>query len=171
MNSECNFIFPDTGDSNNINSRRSPEKLIPYVTNVVIQIILRVLACIYVVLVGLGRFFVVRFTDSQSRSLNKSQITESKSNEPLVSQETRDPLWQRLQNLEAAVTEMVNKPTTIPPEKDDILHESLNRIKCIEYDLQKTKKVIVSHHMIDQLKDITQNCCVNFSCYCFCRHL
>ncbi|XP_054784265.1 phosphatidylinositol/phosphatidylcholine transfer protein SFH9 isoform X2 [Prosopis cineraria] len=140
-----------TSDSNNINSRRSLKKLIPYVTSIVIQSILRVLACIYLVLVGLGKFLVVQFTDSQSRSLNKIQSTElrscnktlsteSKSEELLVSQETRHPLWQRLQNLEAVVTEMVNKPTTIPPEKEDILRESLNRIKCIEYDLQKTKK-------------------------------
>ncbi|KAK4268339.1 hypothetical protein QN277_025010 [Acacia crassicarpa] len=133
-----------TSDSNNINSRRSPKKLILYVTSLVIQIILRVLACIYVALVGLGKFLVVQFTDSQSRSLDKTQTTESKSEEHLIPQETRDPLWQRLQNLEAAVTEMVNKPTTIPPEKEDILHESLNRIKCIEYDLQKTKKALVA---------------------------
>ncbi|XP_028808533.1 phosphatidylinositol/phosphatidylcholine transfer protein SFH9 isoform X2 [Neltuma alba] len=133
-----------TSDSNNINSRRSPKELIPYVTSIVIQVILRVLACIYVVLVGLGKFLVVQFTDGQSRSLNKTQKTESKSEELLISQETRDPLWQRLQNLEEAVTEMINKPTTIPPEKEDILHESLNRIKCIEHDLQKTKKALVA---------------------------
>ncbi|KAI9070982.1 hypothetical protein K1719_047058 [Acacia pycnantha] len=133
-----------TSDSSNIDSRRSPKKLILYVASLVIQIILRVLACIYVALVGLGKFLVVQFTDSQSRSLDKTQTTESKSEELLIPQETRDPLWQRLQNLEAAVTEMVNKPTTIPPEKEDILHESLNRIKCIEYDLQKTKKALVA---------------------------
>lgn len=52
-----------------------------------------------------------------------------------------DPLWQRLQHLETLVNDLVNKPTKIPPEKDDMLRESLSRIKSIEYDLQKTKKV------------------------------
>lgn len=58
----------------------------------------------------------------------------------------KEPLWQRIQNLEAVVTEMANKPNTIPPEKEDILQESLSRIKCIEYDLQKTKKVVPIYH-------------------------
>lgn len=131
-----------TGDLSNINSRRPPKKLIPYITSTVIQIILKVLACIYLVFVGLGKFFVIQSTDNQSGSHNKTQLAESKSEEHLISQDTRDPLLQRLQNLEAVVTDMVNKPTRIPPEKEDILHESLNRIKSIEYDLQKTKKVV-----------------------------
>lgn len=103
----------------------------------------------------MGKFFLTQSTESQSGSHNKTLLVESKSEEHLISQETRDPLWQRLQNLEAVVTEMVNKPTTIPPEKEDILHESLNRIKSIEYDLQKTKKVVpVSYHIVDYLMDI-----------------
>lgn len=55
-----------------------------------------------------------------------------------------DPLWQRLQNLEVMVTELSNKPSKIPLEKEDMLHESLSRIKSIEYDLQKTKRVRIS---------------------------
>ena len=52
-----------------------------------------------------------------------------------------DPIWQRLQNLEVMVTELTNKPSKIPLEKEDMINESLNRIKSIEYDLQKTKRV------------------------------
>lgn len=52
-----------------------------------------------------------------------------------------DPLWKRLQNLEVMVTELTKKPSKIPLEKENMLHESLNRIKSIEYDLQKTKRV------------------------------
>ncbi|KAF7825769.1 Phosphatidylinositol/phosphatidylcholine transfer protein SFH9 [Senna tora] len=114
-NAICDFE-QEGCDSSSIGSRRSPKKLIPYVTSISI--------------------------DRGSGSQNKAQLAESNSEEHLMSEETRDPLWQRLQNLEAVVTEMVNKPTTIPPEKEDILHESLNRIKSIEYDLQKTKKAL-----------------------------
>ncbi|RAL42246.1 hypothetical protein DM860_012029 [Cuscuta australis] len=52
------------------------------------------------------------------------------------------PCCQRLQHLEKAVTELLNKPTEIPPEKEHILLDSLDRIKSIEYDLQKTKKAL-----------------------------
>lgn len=51
------------------------------------------------------------------------------------------PCCQRLQQLEKAVAELLNKPTEIPPEKDHMLLDSMNRIKSIEHDLQRTKKV------------------------------
>lgn len=51
------------------------------------------------------------------------------------------PCWLRLQNLETMVTVLCDKPTNIPQEKEDILRDSLERIKSIEQDLQKTKKV------------------------------
>jgi len=51
------------------------------------------------------------------------------------------PCLERLQSLEDRVYELNKKPTSIPPEKDNMITESLNRIKSIEYDLQKTKNV------------------------------
>lgn len=69
------------------------------------------------------------FVDSSSQEQGTPQAIEV------------EPLWQRLQQLETVVTELVNKPTRIPPEKEDMLHESLSRIRSIEQDLQKTKRV------------------------------
>ncbi|XP_057964857.1 phosphatidylinositol/phosphatidylcholine transfer protein SFH9 isoform X2 [Malania oleifera] len=54
------------------------------------------------------------------------------------------PCWQRLQNLEAMVADLSRKPTSIPPEKEDILLDSLSRIKSIEFDLRKTKKDLLA---------------------------
>ncbi|KAI4356405.1 hypothetical protein L6164_000430 [Bauhinia variegata] len=134
-----------TSNSSDINPRRSPKKLTLYITGAVVQMIIKVLACIYVVFASLGKFFVVQSADSQSRRNRRTQLTEPRFQGQL-SQEIKDPhpLWQRLQNLEAVVTELVNRPTRIPPEKEDILHESLSRIKSIEHDLQKTKKALLA---------------------------
>lgn len=52
------------------------------------------------------------------------------------------PCLERLQSLEDRVYELNKKPTSIPPEKDNMITESLNRIKSIEYDLQKTKNAL-----------------------------
>nr|XP_029117796.1 phosphatidylinositol/phosphatidylcholine transfer protein SFH9 isoform X2 [Elaeis guineensis] len=52
------------------------------------------------------------------------------------------PCLERLQRLEELVAELNTKPTKIPPEKDIMILESLNRIKSIEYDLQKTKEAL-----------------------------
>ncbi|KAG8087129.1 hypothetical protein GUJ93_ZPchr0010g8940 [Zizania palustris] len=52
------------------------------------------------------------------------------------------PVIERLQRLEGKVDELGNKPPEIPPEKDQSLLESWDRIKCIESDLERTKKVL-----------------------------
>ncbi|TKY66121.1 Phosphatidylinositol/phosphatidylcholine transfer protein SFH9 [Spatholobus suberectus] len=133
-----------TSDSSNNYLRRLPEKPIQYITSILAQITVKLLTCIYVVFVALGKFFVVRSVDNQTRSHEETQSEQSNSQEQFITPAIKEPLWQRLQNLEAVVTEMANKPRTIPPEKEDILQESLSRIKSIEYDLQKTKKALLA---------------------------
>lgn len=56
------------------------------------------------------------------------------------------PCVQRLQRLENLLEELNKKPTEIPVEKEQLLHRSLERIKSVEFDLDKTKRVIL--HLI-----------------------
>lgn len=51
------------------------------------------------------------------------------------------PCIERLQKLEKAYEELRHKPAAIPLEKEQMLVESLQRIKSVESDLEKTKKV------------------------------
>ncbi|KAK2360578.1 Sec14p phosphatidylinositol transfer family protein [Trifolium repens] len=151
----CNLVEPNndakevgdvdlpSGSSNN-HSRRQPKKLISYITSTLDLVIVKVLACIYVVFAALGNFFVVRSANNEPGSDQKIQLVESSSLQQLITPALKEPIWQRLRNLEAVVTEMANKPRTIPPEKEDILQESLSRIKGIEFDLQKTRKALLA---------------------------
>ncbi|KAL1556108.1 phosphatidylinositol/phosphatidylcholine transfer protein SFH13-like isoform X2 [Salvia divinorum] len=52
------------------------------------------------------------------------------------------PCVQRLQRLESLLEELNSKPREIPAEKDQILQQSLDRIKNMECDLEKTKRVL-----------------------------
>ncbi|KAL6547025.1 hypothetical protein OROMI_022746 [Orobanche minor] len=52
------------------------------------------------------------------------------------------PCVQRLQRLESLLEELDNRPAEIPMEKDQILQQSLVRIKSVEFDLEKTKRVL-----------------------------
>ncbi|PWZ28302.1 Phosphatidylinositol/phosphatidylcholine transfer protein SFH6 [Zea mays] len=52
------------------------------------------------------------------------------------------PVIERLQRLEGKVDELGSKPPAIPVEKERSLLESWDRIKCIESDLERTKKVL-----------------------------
>ncbi|KAJ3701627.1 hypothetical protein LUZ61_005332 [Rhynchospora tenuis] len=49
------------------------------------------------------------------------------------------PCLERLQRLEELIEELDKKPKNIPPEKDIMISESLNRIRTLENDLQKTR--------------------------------
>jgi hypothetical protein len=53
------------------------------------------------------------------------------------------PIIERLQRLEGKVDELGSKPPGIPLEKERSLLESWDRIKCIESDLERTKKVSI----------------------------
>ncbi|KAF5730427.1 phosphatidylinositol/phosphatidylcholine transfer protein SFH13 [Tripterygium wilfordii] len=64
------------------------------------------------------------------------------------------PCIERLQRLEKAFEEIRNKPAGIPLEKDQMLKESLDRIKCVEYDLEKTKRVL--HATVTKQLEITE---------------
>lgn len=73
-----------------------------------------------------------------------TQIGNSNSQEQdaqLKNEELLHPCYQKLQHLENMVNELSKKPARIPSEKEDMIHESLSRIKSIEFDLQKTRKV------------------------------
>lgn len=49
--------------------------------------------------------------------------------------------FERLQKLENMVNEISNNPSSIPLEKEKLLLGSWDRIKAIDQDLEKTKKV------------------------------
>lgn len=67
------------------------------------------------------------------------------------------PCVQRLQRLEFLLEELNKKPAEIPPEKDQLLQRSLERIKSVEFDLEKTKRVIVHFICLTFIKKIMPN--------------
>ncbi|CAA7407866.1 unnamed protein product [Spirodela intermedia] len=52
------------------------------------------------------------------------------------------PCLQKIQKLELMLAEISCRPAEIPAEKQHMLEESWDRIKSIEFDLKKTKKVL-----------------------------
>ncbi|PSR89685.1 Phosphatidylinositol/phosphatidylcholine transfer protein [Actinidia chinensis var. chinensis] len=118
-----------------------------FLTSSVFNFVFRLFACIYFLVLGLGKLFVGNNMDKQLERQPKPELVHSSSQECVSRAKEEDllnPCWKRLQRLEASVTELFNKPTRIPSDKEDMLVESLNRIKSIEYDLQKTKKALLA---------------------------
>ncbi|XP_042487047.1 phosphatidylinositol/phosphatidylcholine transfer protein SFH9-like isoform X2 [Macadamia integrifolia] len=135
-----------TDDSIDNVTERRPRNFISQLTTLVSQFLLRVLAALHIVHFGFGKIVTVNNAREQLKNQHRPESTNPSSEDQLASRAAREdvirPCVQRLQCLEALVTELTNKPVKIPPEKDTILLESMNRIKSIEYDLQKTKKAL-----------------------------
>ncbi|MQL78342.1 hypothetical protein Taro_010751 [Colocasia esculenta] len=75
-------------------------------------------------------------SNSMVSSPGRNQTVET------VKEDHLSPCLERLQRLEMLFNEISNKPAQIPVEKERVLLESWDRIKGIEFDLEKTKKVV-----------------------------
>ena len=103
--------------------------------------ILKLLACVYNFICILASIFCVRH---EEEPLTQHDRLASQYTTPVkIDKDKLHPCWQRIKHLESLVTDLLNKPASIPSDKEDMIDESLNRIKSIEYDLQKTRKVSI----------------------------
>ncbi|KAI4321740.1 hypothetical protein MLD38_035088 [Melastoma candidum] len=59
-----------------------------------------------------------------------------------ISEDHVFPCLERLRRLEELLEELGNKPATIPVDKERMLLQSFDRIKAVEFDLEKTKTVL-----------------------------
>ncbi|KAJ0230383.1 Phosphatidylinositol/phosphatidylcholine transfer protein SFH13 [Hirschfeldia incana] len=64
------------------------------------------------------------------------------------------PCLERIQKLEKTYEEIRNRPVEIPAEKERMLVDSLDRIKSVEFDLEKTKRAL--HATVMKQMEITE---------------
>ncbi|KAG6785349.1 hypothetical protein POTOM_011079 [Populus tomentosa] len=155
--------------ANDVAPRMLLKKFIPQTASLLVQFVLNLLLWMYLKLPWIGRALSSQ-RDSQLQNQHDSLLEDSSSHVQGVSQEIKEepphPCWQRLQNLETMVNELGSKPTRIPPEKEDMLLESLSRIKSIEHDLQKTKKALLATasrqvELAESLESLKENSLAN----------
>ncbi|KAG6499094.1 hypothetical protein ZIOFF_038850 [Zingiber officinale] len=108
--------------------RDSGETKFQFLGKLIIAFLVKVLSFIHVIGFKEGRLNNSRPSDVQRRSTEK------------IIEDQLTPVLERLQRLESMLDEVTNKPTQIPFEKERALLESWDRIKHVEFDLEKTKK-------------------------------
>ncbi|KAL9141594.1 hypothetical protein ABFS82_14G115300 [Erythranthe guttata] len=59
---------------------------------------------------------------------------------PAISSEDYFIMMKRMNELEEKVSVLANKPATMPPEKEEMLNNALNRVDMLEHELLATKK-------------------------------
>lgn len=121
-------------------------KFISLLGNSATNVAIKLLACVYTIFRILGKVFQVRHREKLLKQHVKVASQDTRTEK--IEEDKLHPCWQRIQHLEAMVTDLFNKPSRIPPDKEDMIVESFNRIRAIEYDLQKTKKVSSSDKII-----------------------
>ncbi|KAL0680341.1 hypothetical protein Bca4012_008323 [Brassica carinata] len=97
----------------------------------------------------------------RKNTITPSIPTEDENSSRLISAPTETtmkdkirPCLERIQELEKVYEEMRNKPVEIPVEKERMLMDSLDRIKSVEFDLVKTKRVL--HATVVKQMEITE---------------
>ncbi|KAJ4826774.1 Phosphatidylinositol/phosphatidylcholine transfer protein sfh13 [Turnera subulata] len=87
--------------------------------------------------------FLRRQTDVCPSDLVEHESVSTSTTVVTATEEDRvQPCLERLQRLEKILDEVRTKPARIPLEKEQILMESLERIKSVEFDLERTKRVL-----------------------------
>lgn len=59
----------------------------------------------------------------------------------IIREDRVNPCLERLDRLESVFNQLSRKPPELPQDKDQAIQDSFDRIKSIEFDLEKTKKV------------------------------
>lgn len=92
---------------------------------------------------------MVRMTKSMPKKLTDATLYSSSmysdtgsSPREAVSNEDYFIMMKRMNELEEKLTILSKRPTTMPPEKEEMLSNALQRIDMLEQELSTTKKVL-----------------------------
>lgn len=75
-------------------------------------------------------------------SMNKSAMQSEKMTVPAISGEDFMAIMKRMAELEQKVTVLSAQPTTMPPEKEEMLNAAISRSNVLEQELAATKKAL-----------------------------
>lgn len=113
-----------------------------------LQLLKLLVEVIKVVFVFLWRLLSVAQLFSALRRVASRCINTSSTDEHVhmpgmksIDKDSTAPCLERLRRLEQAVMELNLRSPRIPPEKEDLIEESMRRIRSIESDIQKTQRV------------------------------
>ncbi|XP_068638184.1 phosphatidylinositol/phosphatidylcholine transfer protein SFH13-like [Aristolochia californica] len=108
--------------------------------------VLRVLLTLMIKIVTLVRILRCGTGGRRQENVHPLNLSDSNSDGLPSSEDVKEdrviPCLQRIQRLETTFSELSCKPASIPPDKEHMILESLDRIKSIEFDLEKTKRVL-----------------------------
>jgi len=134
QNPLMNRISPEPGHVPNDHEGDAGEGILKLFSRKVLAVILKVLS--------LFRFFIRCRQQLENVHPHTANVPSNQENLQIVNEDRVNPCLERLERLESMCNQLSRKPPEIPQDKDRAIQDSFDRIKSIEYDLEKTKKVL-----------------------------
>ncbi|XP_040376862.1 phosphatidylinositol/phosphatidylcholine transfer protein SFH13-like isoform X2 [Oryza brachyantha] len=108
--------------------------ILKYLARKVIGVILKVLSFL--------RIFIRHRQQLENTRPHTTTVRSNQADLQIIKEDHVNPCLERLERLESMFNQLSRKPPEIPQDKDRAIRDSFDRIKCIEFDLEKTKKVL-----------------------------
>ncbi|XP_037451840.1 phosphatidylinositol/phosphatidylcholine transfer protein SFH6-like isoform X1 [Triticum dicoccoides] len=155
QNSSMNRVSPEpAGRAPNVREGDADDGILKLFSRKVLAVILKVLSLL--------RLFTRHQRQLENVHPHTAAVPSNQPNLQIVKEDRVNPCLERLERLESMCNQLSRKPPEIPQDKDRAIQDSFDRIKSIEFDLEKTKKVlhatvIKQMQMAETLESVTES--------------
>ncbi|CAN6233670.1 unnamed protein product [Urochloa humidicola] len=108
--------------------------ILKHLSRKVIDLFLKVLSLL--------QFFIRRRQHLENVHPHTATVPSNQTDIRIIKEDRVNPCLERLDRLESMFNQLSRKPPELPQDKDRAIQDSFDRIKSIEFDLEKTKKVL-----------------------------
>jgi len=102
----------------------------------------RTVIAVFVKVLSILRFFIPRRQHLENVRPHTATVPSNQADLQMIREDRVNPCLERLERLESVFNQLSRKPPELPQDKDRAIQDSFDRIKSIEFDLEKTKKVL-----------------------------
>ena len=101
----------------------------------------RTVIAVFVKVLSILCFFIPRRQHLENVRPHTATVPSNQADLQMIREDRVNPCLERLERLESVFNQLSRKPPELPQDKDRAIQDSFDRIKSIEFDLEKTKKV------------------------------
>ncbi|KAF0935616.1 hypothetical protein E2562_035074 [Oryza meyeriana var. granulata] len=134
QNPLINRVSPEPGHVPNDGEGDADHGILKYLSRKVLGVIFKVLSFL--------RIFNCHRQQLENVRPHTTTVCSNQADLQIIKEDRINPCLERLERLESMFNKLSRKPPEIPQDKDLAIRDSFDRIKCIEFDLEKTKKVL-----------------------------
>lgn len=111
----------------------------------------RKVVAVFLKVLSLLRFFIRRRQHLDNVHSHTSTAPSNQADLQTVKEDRVNPCLERLDRLESVFNQLSRKPPELPQDKVRAIQDSFDRIKSIEFDLEKTKKVPAKQYFMNSM--------------------